>query len=814
MLRVLDSRRGRTASSKGSYTRRFPPSPKTDSMFRTIAVIGSGTMGAGIAGQIANAGHEVRLLDLPSEGGGSPNAVAEAAVARLLASEPPALMSPDAAERIRTGNTRDDLEALAEADWVIEAIVERLDVKRALYARLADIVPAHCVVSSNTSTIPIRLLVEGMPEAFRRRFAITHYFNPVRYMRLLELVRGESTEAAVIEGLAAFNDRELGKGVVHCEDTPGFLGNRVGVFALQVGIDEAIRNELPIETADALMGRPMGIPKTGVFGLYDLIGIDLMADVVRSLRAILPEGDAFHAVGAESPMIERMIAEGLTGAKGGGGFYRRDAAGRRVARRLGSGDYAPLENALPERAAAAARAIAERREPLSGLIEGEDAEARFCRNVLGRVLGYAASLLGDVTDSPQAVDDAMKLGFNWVRGPFEMIDALGGECVARLLVESDPGGAAAVPATLSDARPFYTVADADASASARGERSLHVRLAGGTLEPIRLPDGVVRFHLARRALTPLLENESASLFAIEGDLRLVEFHSKANALTEDSMAVVAAAAADHGAGILIHNDAQHYSAGVDLNAFLALIEAEDFDGIDAFLERFQDAVAALKYCPVPVVGAPSGLALGGGFEVLMHCDALVVHANSVLGLVEAGVGLLPAGGGVKETFLRWSEAEGPAAGAWRSWMNLGYGATGSSPALAERLRYFRPGTDASVMNRDRLYSAGVARLRELAAGYSPPSRPSVTLPGGDIRARMRAFMDAGVERGDFSAHNRTVALAIGGVITSDSGEAETLEERALYARERAAFVDLARAAPTREAIASLLGASPARARPT
>jgi len=250
--------------------------------FQQIAVIGSGTMGAGIAGQIANAGFPVLLLDLPSDGD-SPNRIAESAVERLLVSDPPSLMHKSVAERISTGNIRDHLSQLATADLVIEAIVERLDVKQALYRQLAQIVPAQCIVTSNTSTIPISHLVEGMPASFQAQFAITHYFNPVRYMRLLELVRGEHTSSNVMDRLARFNDEALGKGVVRCNDTPGFLGNRVGVFALQVGIDEAQRNGLTIEAADALMGRPMGIPKTGVFGLYDLIGIDLMADVVRSL---------------------------------------------------------------------------------------------------------------------------------------------------------------------------------------------------------------------------------------------------------------------------------------------------------------------------------------------------------------------------------------------------------------------------------------------------------------------------------------------------------------------------------------------------
>jgi len=266
-------------------------------MFNKIAVIGSGTMGAGIAGHIANAGHEVLLLDLPSDGADSASAISEKARERLIDSDPPALMHKRAAQLITTGNTRDDFDKLATVDWVVEAVVERLDVKRALYQRLDQTVSDTCIVTSNTSTIPISLLVSELPIRFQQRFAITHYFNPVRYMRLLELVRGEHTNDQVMQQLADFNDRQLGKGVVQCRDTPGFLGNRVGVFALQVGIDEAKRTGLPIELADALMGRPMGIPKTGVFGLYDLIGIDLMADVVRSLRSILPPDDAFHAVG-------------------------------------------------------------------------------------------------------------------------------------------------------------------------------------------------------------------------------------------------------------------------------------------------------------------------------------------------------------------------------------------------------------------------------------------------------------------------------------------------------------------------------------
>lgn len=757
-------------------------------MIERIAVIGAGTMGAAIAGQIANAGMGVLLLDLP--GDDSANSVTEGAVSRLLKSEPPALLNKHVAKHIAVGNIRDDFHLLAEMDWIVEAIVERLDIKQDLYKRLNATISTRCIVTSNTSTIPIKLLVDGMPEAFQQRFAITHYFNPVRYMRLLELVRGEHTSSHVMQTLADFNDRQMGKGVVPCGDTPGFLGNRVGVFALQVGIDEATKLQLPIEIADALMGRPMGIPKTGVFGLYDLIGVDLMADVVRSLRSILPAGDAFHAVGAENPLINTMIDAGYTGQKGKGGFYCK-SDGKSLAKDLTSGDYRARIAELPQRATAAATAIAEQREALVDLVAGDNDEAAFCRHVLGRVLGYAASLLGDVTDSPQAIDDAMKLGFNWIRGPFEMIDALGAKTVAGYLEElGEP-----VPVALRNNQTFYEVKD----------NTLCVRHANKELKPINLPEGVVRFHLYKQALKPIASNDSASVYKLDGNLRLIEFHSKANALTDASMEMVTTAVNNPGAGIIVHNDAQHYSAGVDLNAFLALIKISDWAGIDAFLERFQMSVKALKYSSVPVVGAPSGLSLGGGCEVLLHCDKLVMHTNIVMGLVESSVGLIPSGGGVKETYLRWFKQLGDwEEAAWKTWMNVGYGATGTSPDLAQRLTYYREGIDDQVINRDRLFAAAVNAVKNLQTGYKPPSEPTFKLVGGDMLPRMRAFMEEGVGKGQFTPHDLTVAMQVATIVCADDAVEAEVSEDEMYRRERDAFVRLAKTSESRARIEHLL----------
>lgn len=764
-------------------------------VFQKIAVIGAGTMGSGIAAQIANAGHDVMLFDLPARDGDD-KSPAELAIDRLTVSDPPQLMHKRNADRITTGTITDDFDALADCDWIIEAVVERLDIKKDLYRRLDATIGPDCIVSSNTSTIPISLLVEDMPPAFRQRFAITHYFNPVRYMRLLELVRGTETRDDVIDRLADFNDRVLGKGVVRCADTPGFLGNRVGVFALQVGIDEAMRCGLTIEQADALMGRPMGIPKTGVFGLYDLIGIDLMVDVVASLRSILPEGDAFHAVGGENAMITAMIADGFTGNKGRGGFYMTGDGGEQLARPLsGDGealaDWRPASNTLPDSAMRAADAAATRREPLLEIIDGNDDCARFSRRVLGRVLAYAASLVPDVTTSPQDIDDAMKLGFNWQRGPFEMIDAIGASRMAALLDEAG----LETPGVLASSDSFYR-ADGDV---------LTVRQSNGKFAAVSLPEGVMRFHMTRQTLTPITSNNAASLFALDGDLRLVEFHSKANALTDESMEIVAAAAEDHGKGIIIHNDAQHFSAGVDLNAFRTLIEARDWAGIDAFLKRFQDAVFKLKYTSVPVVGAPSGLAAGGGYEVLTHCDKLVVHTNSVMGLVEAAVGVVPGGGGVKDTYFRWHAAKGNwDDAAWQTWMNLGYAATGSSPQLSARMQYFRENHDETVMNRDRLLPRAIALVGELQDGYAAPAEPLATLASPELHAKMDSFMQEGVSRGDFMPHDRTVAMEIAGIVLRGDGDGDTASEHDLYARERRAFINLCQTAETHARIASML----------
>ncbi len=744
-------------------------------------------MGSGIAAQVANAGLEVLLLDVASRENDR-NSAANASIARIKESDPPLLMKQDNVDFISTGNIEDDLAKAGQCDWIVEAIVERLDIKKTLYNNLLPHLKPTTLVTSNTSTIPISLLTEGLPKDIKERFAITHFFNPVRYMRLLELVRGEETRDDVIEILADFNDRMLGKGVVRCADTPGFLGNRVGVFALQAAVHEAVTLGLKIEEADAMFGRPMGVPKTGAFGLYDLIGLDLMGDVVRSLNTILDQGDPFHEVGGENRVVNDQVERGFLGNKGKGGFYREDESGSKYAFDLQSCEWRPRMEELPE------LAVRAEKEGLGMLLEGEDKLSKFAWNVLARILTYSASLLPDVTHSPQDIDDAMKLGYNWVKGPFELIDTIGsGKFVERL--EAEKWDIPEYLRILGD-NPVYAVDGGE----------LKVRHWGGRLKPVQLPEGVVRFHMKRKTLKPALENSGASLFHLDDGVRLVEFHTKANALDANCMKIVSAAAADPGPGIIVHNDAQHFSAGVNLERFLELMEAGDWDGIDQFLAGFQEAVAALKYCPVPVVGAPSGLAIGGGFEVLAHCDLVVAHANSVLGLVESVVGLVPGGGGVKETYWRWYQKTGDWQKAARNTFNqIGYGQTATSPDEAATLMYFLPDRDRQVMNRDRLVEAARNALSDISSDYTPREKPEFVLAGGEVHESMVEFLEKGVKKGIFFPHDLTVGSAIARIITGGEGaEIVSVDEVEMFARERESFLKLAKTPQTLERVRHLL----------
>ena len=758
------------------------------------AVIGAGTMGLGIAGQLANAGLDVVLLDMPSDGDNR-NAIAERAIERLLDENQPGLLHKDFARRITIGNIEDDLDKISDADWIAEAVVERLDIKRALYKQIDELRKQGSIVSSNTSTIPISMLVAEMPESFQREFAITHFFNPVRFMRLLELVRGEHTEQAVIDCLESFCESRLGKGIVVCNDTPGFLGNRVGVFAIQTALHEAFRMGLRPESADAIFGRPMGIPKTGVFGLYDLIGIDLMSDVAHSLESILPKEDAFHDVAAKLPVMTRMIEEGQIGNKGTkGGFYRDDPDGGTDRQTLDFDrfSYRPYDREKPQ-----AAVDAELASDFTMLLKDDGDVGQYAWRILASTLSYAAELVPDVNESLVAIDDAMKLGYNWIQGPFEMIDAIGADKFASML-EKD---GRRVPDFLrvAEGNTFYAVRDG----------RLSYLTNRGNYKAIERAAGVTRFSELRQTMTPEFANKVASYFVLPQQVGLVEFHSKANTLNGDSMYLVEYAlkhAEENLCGLLIHNDAQHFSCGVNLDGVLKHINNNDWEGLDEFLDHFQRTCLALKGSRIPVVAAPSGLSLGGGFEVVLGADKAIFHANSVTGLVESLVGVVPGGGGVKEILYRFYDHHGDATkAAWDTFMNTGYGKTAASPLEAEPLMMFRPGIDDYVMNRDRLLDTGVNTILDMAADYAPSKRGTIPMAGRDEWAKMIEWLKGAGEKGYLTPHDVTTGSQIAMIASGGDVDAGTqMSELDVCALERKAFILLAQTAETKARLEHML----------
>ena len=764
------------------------------SAIERVAVIGSGVMGGGIAAQLANAGVSVLLLDVAAEDGSDRSAIARTAVERLAKSRPPAFMHRGAVRRIDTGNLEDDLARVAEADWIIEAVVERLDVKRALYTRLDAVRRPGAIVTSNTSTIPLARLVEGASDELQQDFAITHFFNPPRYMRLLEIVRGPATRPDLVEGLREFADRRLGKGVVECKDTPGFIANRIGVYWLQCAVVEAMRAGLTVEQADAALGPAVGIPKTGVFGLVDLVGLDLMPHVVASMDDWLAPDDALRDYMEMPDLIRRMIAAGNTGRKGKGGFYRlRREGGERIKESidLATGEYRRSERVRPA-GVEAAKSGGPR-----ALLEHDSAEGRYAWRVLSSVIAYSAALVPEISDDVADVDTAMRLGYNWRAGPFEMADRIGaGWLAGRLCAEGRP-----VAPLLEAAREagFYRET---------GGRVERLDPAGG-YAPVIPPKGAMRLGDAKRGRERVIGNDSASLWDVGRDVACLEFHTTMNTLDSAILQLIAEAlelVPGRFAGLVIHSDAENFSAGANLGEALFAIDAGTWDRLAAAAELGQGTFKAMKYAPFPVVGAPSGMALGGGCEILLHCDAIVAHAETYTGLVEVGVGLIPAWGGCKELLARYSRAGpgGPMPPVSRAFETVGLAKVSQSAFEARELGILRR-RDTIVMNRDRVLTEAIDKVHALLPGYAPPEPPLFRLPGRSGKAALELAIGDLARAGKTAPHDVVVADALARVLTG--GDADLTDEVAeddLLALEREAALSLLRTEGTRARIEHML----------
>ena len=725
---------------------------------KKVVIIGSGTMGSGIAAHLCNANVPVTLLDLTTE-------ISTNARDRIFKSRPPLLIDKSKINNIKVGNILDDFDIVKEADWIVEAVVERIDIKHQIYDKIFKFRKEGAIVSSNTSSIPIKVLSQNLTNEQKKDFCITHFFNPVRYMGLLEIVKNENNDLEKINSLQKFCEIELGKGAIVCNDTPGFLGNRVGVYAMQIAMTEAFKMKLTVEEADAIFGRPMGIPKTGVFGLYDLIGIDLMADVLKSFIKELPKTDKFHEVAQEIPLIKKLIETGYTGRKGKGGFFRinKDGGAKILeALNLETGDYSPSKKID----------IKSEKVDLKKLINRDDKYGKYAWSVISKIIKYASSLVTEITDEFNDIDEAMRLGFNWSKGPFEMLEEIGVENFFSKIDNYD-GNKFLENLAKSKNENFY------------GERQKYTKIE--TLGKVK------------RKAQSIDGNSSAQIYKFK-DYNIVEFTTKANALDYDSMDALKKATDKP---LIIINESMQFSAGVNLSYTMDFANKGDFKSIEKFIKYFQETCKELKYSKYPVISAPSGLTLGGGFEVLVQSNFVASHTNIVIGLVETIVGLIPAGGGCKEMLARWQNTEeskkDPHFAPLKVFDIIGYGKTATSPVEAEPLKYLKP-EDKKIMNRNSLLEESKQILDE-NRDFNSPSELVFNLPGESVRGEMYKVLDKLYNDKVILDHGMEVAKELAYVISGgDTSIEKQLSEDDLYKLELDAFMKLIETPKTQERI--------------
>ena len=705
-------------------------------------------MGSGIAAHLCNADVPVTLLDLKTE-------ISEKARERIHKSKPPLLIDKSKINNIKVGNIRDDFDVVKNADWVVEAVVERIDIKHDIYSKIFKNRKDGAIVSSNTSSIPIKVLSEKLSVDEKKDFCITHFFNPVRYMGLLEIVKNENNDLSKINSLKIFCEKELGKGAIVCNDTPGFLGNRIGVYAMQVAMTEAIKMKLSIEEADAVFGRPMGIPKTGVFGLYDLIGIDLMADVLKSFKKELPETDDFQNVAKEIPLVSKLINDGYTGRKGKGGFYRMNKSGNQKileAINLDNEKYAPSKKIDLKMDTV----------DIAGLINRDDKYGQYAWSVISKIIKYSSSLVPGITDKFNDIDEAMRLGFNWAMGPFEMLKEIGLDKFFKRVGSVDDNNFLLNLSKTKD-KNFY------------GKRQLYTNIETlGKIKPTALK---------------LDKNNSANIYRFK-DYNIVEFTTKANALDYDSMDCLKNATDKP---LIIINESMQFSAGVNLSYTMDFVKKGDFNSVEKFIKYFQETCKHLKYSKFPVISAPSGLTLGGGFEVLVQSNFVASHTNIVVGLVETIVGLVPAGGGCKEMLWRWSQTNeaktDPDFAPLKVFEIIGYAKTATSPVEAEPLKYLLP-NDKKIMNRNGLFQVSLDLINQ-NKNFIPPTNCEFNLSGKPLKDKMIKHLEKLYNDNVIMDHGMVVGSELANVLSGgDTSIDKTLSEDDLFKLELDSFMRL------------------------
>jgi 3-hydroxyacyl-CoA dehydrogenase len=723
---------------------------------RSVAVLGAGTMGSQIAAHFANAGVPALLLDVTAD-------AAREGLTRARALKPDPFFTPDTWKLISTGGF-DELKRVGDSDWIIEAIVEQLDIKRALLEKVDAARRPGSVVSSNTSGIPIAALAEGRSNDFRRHWLGTHFFNPPRYLHLLEVIPTAETAREVVDAVVSFADHHLGKGVVIAKDSPNFIGNHIALYGVVQILEQVESGAFTIEEVDAITGPALGRPKSATFRTLDLAGVDILAHVVHNLYERLPD-EAARSQFVLPAFVEKMVERKMVGEKSGQGFYKRvkSTAGDSEILTLDPGtlEYRSRKSPrLPSLEAAAA--IGDVRERVRTLYQGKDRVGEFLRETLGPTLEYTAKVTPQIAHSPDDVDRVMQWGFGWELGPFELLEAI-------------RGPKESAPHTVPPAAP-----DLQLLKSSKDRSRIVKKNAGASL--VDLGDGVL----------------------------CVEFHSKMNAIGGDTIQMLHAGlkeASANFAALVVGNEGEHFSAGANIMLLLLEAQEENWDEVDLMVRAFQGATMALRYADVPVIVAPASLAIGGGCEIVLHADRVQAAAESYIGLVEVGVGLIPAGGGTKEMVARAAEQMLPGTTDFlppiqRAFEAIGFAKVSASAPDAQRLGYLRA-VDAMTMNRERLIADAKARaLQRVAEGYQPPA-PRTAIPvGGDaVLAPLKLGIHLAWRAGRISDYDALIGRKLATIMAGGTlPHPSTVTEQNLLDLEREAFLSLVAERKTQERI--------------
>jgi len=805
-----------------------------------VAVLGAGTMGSRIAAHLANAGVRSYLLDIvppDSVAGAAPagrNRIAEAGLDAARKSKPAAFMEAGLAKLVTTGNFEDSLELLAECDWIIEAVVENLDLKRALLRKVEAVRKPGTIVTTNTSGLPVHSIAEGFSEEFRRNWFGTHFFNPPRYMRLLEIIPTPESDPAAIEAIAQFASVRLGKGIVYAKDTPNFIANRIGCFSV-VNIVRLMQEfDFSIEDVDALTGSAIGFPKSATFRTIDMVGLDVLGHVVRNAKRLAP-ALAGAAGGAAEMLDERgdldlpafydqMVARNLLGDKTKAGFYKKER-GADGEKRLAL-DWKTLEYRTAQRPkfpalemAKTVDSLGERVRMLTGFgSEKTDKAGQFLWTALSEVFTYSANRIPEISDNVVEIDRAMRMGFNWEMGPFELWDAVGVEAsVARMKQEGKPVSANVEMLLASGHKSWYV----DSPQAASGREYFDVAASSGTpsLKEEKVAPGIWSATVAKKSNGVVKENSGASLIDLGDGVGCIEFHSKMNSLGSEILQLTQQVLKPGGFGenfdaFVISNDATNFSVGANIMLLLMAVQDEEWDDVDMMVRQFQNMTQLIKFSPKPVVAAPFGLTLGGGCEVSLHATARQPHAELYMGLVEVGVGLLPGGGGCKEMTLRAVDAaqsirpEGRGESvelmeAMKKAFETVAMAKVSTSAFEARGLGFLNRADEITMNRDRVLNDAKARALQLAReGYrAPVPRTEIPAPGENILATLKLGVHL-MRQGEYiSDHDVKIATKVAEVLCGGALTPGTpVIEQYLLDLEREAFKSLSGERKTQERI--------------